>query len=152
MSKLQARNEAIIHAPVNDIWSVITDISLLPKVNPAVISATGRMNRQGETRTCEIVNGSRKGTVLERLAEMEPLKRTVWILESDSMGMSSMLHDTRFIFLLEKIDEGTTRVVNETWYEPAGFFARIMNGLMLKKTIRKAQQQILSNIKSLTTQ
>jgi hypothetical protein len=39
MSKLQARNEAIINAPVRSIWSIITDINLLQQINPGILKA-----------------------------------------------------------------------------------------------------------------
>ena len=83
MSKLQARNETIINAPANTIWAIITDISLLPKVNPGVVKASGRMDRQGETRTCDINNKGRKGTMTERLVELVPETKTVWTIEND---------------------------------------------------------------------
>lgn len=150
MSKLQARNEAVINAPVDRIWSVITDINLLPKVNPGVVKATGSMDRLQATRTCEIVNGKRKGTMTERLIEMEPNKRTVWTIESDTMGMGKMLNGTRFIFYLERLDDQRTRVVSETHYTPANLMARIMNGLMMRRMIGKAQATILQNITALT--
>lgn len=150
MSKLQVRNEAIINASVHNIWKVITDINQLHKVNPGVVKATGCMDRQGETRSCEMNNNGRMGTMTERLIEMVPEKKTVWSLESDTMGMSKMLKDTRFCFSLEKISDTKTKVVNETYYEPANFIAIIMNGFMMKKMISKAQEQILNNIKSLT--
>jgi uncharacterized protein YndB with AHSA1/START domain len=150
MNKLQARNEAIINAPISSVWSIITDINLLQKVNPGVIKATGRMDKQGETRTCEMDNKGRKGTMTEKLIELIPEKKTVWTIESDTMGMSKMLKDTRFIFNLEKIGDTKTKVVNETYYQPVNLIAKIMNGLMMKKMIGKAQEQILINIKSLT--
>lgn len=150
MNKLQARNEAIINAPVSRIWSAITDINLLHKINPGVIKATGRMDLQGETRTCEIENRGRKGTMKEKLLELVPETKTVWTIENDSMGMSKMLKDSRFVFHLDKIDDSKTRVTNETWYQPAGLMAKLMNGLMLKRMISKAQAQILTNIKTLT--
>lgn len=150
MSKLQARNEAVINAPVNNIWDVITDINLLHKINPGVIKATGRMDKQGETRTCEFDNKGKKGTMTERMIELVPEKKTVWTIESDTMGMSKMLKGTRFCFILEKIDERKTRVANESYYEPANLFVRIMNALMMRKKMRQIQEQILANIKSLT--
>ena len=150
MSKLQARNEAVIDAPVDRIWSVITDINLLHKVNPGVVKATGAMDRLNATRTCDIVNGGRKGTMIERLIELEPNKRTVWTIENDTMGMSKMLSGTRFIFNLERVDDKRTRVVSETHYAPANVMARIMNVLMMRRMIGKAQATILENIKSLT--
>jgi len=150
MSKLQARNEAVINAPVNNIWDVITDINLLHKINPGVIKATGRMDKQGETRTCEFDNKGKTGTMTERMIELVPEKKTVWTIESDTMGMSKMLKGTRFCFILEKIDERKTRVVNESYYETANLFVRIMNALMMRKKMRQIQEQILANIKSLT--
>lgn len=150
MSKLQARNEAIIKAPVSKVWSLITDISQLHKINPGVIKATGRMDKQGETRTCEMDNKGRKGTMTEKLIELVSEKKTVWAIESDTMGMSKMLKDPRFCFYLEKLDDNTTKIVNESHYDPANFMARIMNALIMKKMMTKIQGQILDNIKTLT--
>ena len=72
MSILQARNEAIINAPINSIWAIITDIQSLQKVNPWVEKASGRMDKEGETRTCKFNNKGRKGTMTERLIELVP--------------------------------------------------------------------------------
>lgn len=152
MSKLQVRNEAIIDAPIGNIWTIITDINLLHKVNPGVIKASGRMDKLGETRTCDIDNNGRKGTMIEKLIELVPEKKTVWTIESDTMGMGKMMKDAQFVFNLEKISDNQTKVINETYYEPANFMAKIMNVLMMKRMISKAQGQILSNIKSLTEQ
>lgn len=108
------------------------------------------MDKEGETRTCEIDNKGRKGTMTEKLIEMIPEKKTVWTIQSDTMGMSKMLKDTRFCFNLEKISDTKTRVISETYYQPANLIGRIMNSVMMKKMISKAQEQILTNIKSLT--
>lgn len=149
MSKLQARNEAIINAPIGVIWAIITDITQLHKINPGVIKATGRMDKQGETRTCEMDNKGRKGTMTEKLIELVHEKKTVWAIESDTMGMAKMLKDPRFCFYLEKINDTKTKIINESYYDPATFVAKIMNVLMMKKMMGKIQGQILSNIKNL---
>lgn len=149
MSQLQARNEAIINAPVRDVWAIITDIQLLQKVNPGVIKASGRMDKQGETRTCEMNNGGRIGTMTEVLIELVPEKKTVWAIKNDTMGMSKMLKDTSFCFYLEKIDENKTKIVNESYYQPANLLVKLMNVLMMKRKMRQIQGQILNNIKSI---
>ncbi len=149
MSKLQARNEAVINASVSDIWKIITDINLLHKVNPGIITATGRMDKQGETRTCEFDNKGKKGVMTERLIELVPEEKTVWTIENDNMGMSKMLKETRFCFFLEKIDENKTRVVNESHYDPANLFVGIMNALVMKRKMRQIQERILANLRSL---
>ena len=149
MSKLQARNETIVNAPVSRVWAIITDINVLHKINPGVIKATGRMDKQGETRTCEMDNKGRKGIMTEKLIELVPEQKTVWAIENDTMGMSKMLKDPRFCFYLEKLGDSKTKIVNESYYEPATFMAKIMNALMLKKMMGQMQGQILSNIKSI---
>lgn len=149
MSKLQARNEAIINAPIGSVWAIITDINQLHKVNPGVVKATGRMDKQGETRTCEMNNNGRKGTMTEKLIELVPEQKTVWAIENDTMGMAKMLKDPRFCFYLEKVSDNKTKIINESYYLPATFMAKIMNALMMKKMMGKIQGQILSNIKSI---
>jgi carbon monoxide dehydrogenase subunit G len=149
MSTLQARNETIINAPISKVWSLITDINQLHKINPGVIKTTGRMDKQGETRTCEMNNNGRKGTMTEELIEMVPESKTVWIIESDSMGMSKMLVDPRFCFHLQKLDEHRTKLTNESYYKPANAMVKIMNALVMKRKMRQIQGQILNNIKSL---
>jgi len=108
------------------------------------------MDQLQGTRICEINNKGRKGTTTERLVELVPEKKTVWSLENDTLGMTKMLKDTRFCFTLEKLSDSSTKVVNETYYDPANVVSRIMNGLMIKKMISRAQAQILGNIRSLT--
>ena len=150
MNTLQARSEATIQAPVAAIWAIITDIAFLPKINPGVIKASGNMDDLNATRTCEIVNKGRKGSITERLVEFIPGKKTVWLVESDSMGMSKMLRDIQFILVLENFTDSMTRVTAETHYTPANFFARIMNRMMMRRMMAGAQQHILQNIRSLT--
>jgi carbon monoxide dehydrogenase subunit G len=150
MSKLQVKNEAVINAPINSIWAIITNINLLTKLNPGVVNATGRMDKEGETRTVEIRINGKNGTFTEKLVELVPEKKTVWTIENDTMGMSKMLKNNRFVFKLEKLDDYNSRVTNETFYQPANFIAKIMSALMIKRTFGKMQEQMLTNIKTLT--
>ena len=149
MDNLQARNEGVINAPVSAVWSVITDIQLLPKIAPGVVSASGTMDQLNAVRTCEINRQGRKGTINERLVEFVPGSKAVWTVESDTMGMSKMMKDTRFSFRLERIGDAQTRVISETYYRPAGLMAKIMNGLMFKKMFVKAQEEIFNNVKTI---
>jgi hypothetical protein len=132
------------------VWAVITDITLLPRINPGVISASGAMNVLNATRTCEVLNRGRKGTITERLVEYVPEARTVWKVESETMGMSRMMKDTRFFLRLEMLTGSSTKIIGETHYTPANLLARIMNGLVMRKMIAGMQQQILQNIKVYT--
>ena len=66
------------------------------------------------------------------------------------MGMGKMLKETRFVTSLEKIDDSTTKVTNETYYQPLNIIAKIMSAMMVKPVFAKMQEQILTNIKILT--
>jgi carbon monoxide dehydrogenase subunit G len=149
MSKLQVKNETVINAPINSIWAIITNINLLAKLNPGVVKATGRMDKASETRTVEISINGKQGTFTEKLIELVPERKTVWTIENDTMGMSKMLKDNRFIFNLEKLDDNTTKITNETYYQPTSFIAKIMSVLIIKRTFGKMQGQMLTNIKTL---
>jgi hypothetical protein len=60
-----------------------------------------------------------------------------------------MLKDPRFCFYLEKLDDNKTKIINESYYEPANIMVKIMNALMMKRKMGQIQQQILNNIKLL---
>ena len=83
----------------------------------------------------------------EKLVELVHEKKTVWVIESDTMGMKKMLKDPRFCFYLEKAGDNKTKITNESYYLPATLMAKIMNALMMKKMMGKIQARILSNIK-----
>jgi hypothetical protein len=108
------------------------------------------MEKQGETRNVEISINGKNGTFTEKLIELEFEKKTVWTIENDSMGMSKMLKDNRFVFNLEKLADNKTRVISETHYQPANFIAIIMSALMIKSTFGKMQEKMFTNIKTLT--
>jgi len=146
MSTLQARSQAVVNAPISSVWAIITDITLLPRINPGVIKATGTMNESNAVRTCEVENKGRKGIIIEKLVEFVPGKRMVWRVESDTMGMSKMLLDTQFSLLLETVTDSSTKVTAETHYSPRTFLAGIMNGLVMKKMFARAQEKILQNL------
>ena len=148
MSKLQAKNQLEMNAPVQKVWEVITDITQLHKINPGVVRATGKMNELGATRTCEMSMNGKKGVLVERLVELVPQKRTVWEMESDDMGLSKMLKNVRYHFTLEKVNDTRSRLTAESYYEPATFFGSIMNALMMKRMFSKGQDTILKNINS----
>lgn len=85
----------------------------------------------------------------EKLVELVHEQKTVWTIENDSMGMGKMLKDPRFCFYLERIGDNKTKIVNESYYEPANLIVSIMNTLMMKKKMGDIQGKILTNIKSI---
>jgi hypothetical protein len=67
------------------------------------------------------------------------------------MGMGNMLKGTKFCFVLEKLDEYKTKVINESYYQPVNvLLVSVMNRLIMKRKMRQIQKQIQTNIKFLT--
>ena len=85
----------------------------------------------------------------EKLVELVHEKKTVWVIEDDTMGMKKMLKDPRFCFYLEKVGDNKTKIINESYYLPATLMTKIMNALMMKKMMWKIQAKILSKIKTI---
>ena len=65
------------------------------------------------------------------------------------MGMKKMINNPRFCFYLEKVSDTKTKIINESYYDPANLFVKIMNTLMMKKKMGQIQEQILTNIKTI---
>jgi uncharacterized protein YndB with AHSA1/START domain len=149
MGQLQSSKQMIIHAPADQVWKIITDIDLLPKVTPDVLKAKGDMTRPGETRTIEFRSRGLIRKTTERLIDMVPQKLLVWQLESDTQLFTSQFRDTRFCFYLQKAGDFKTNVVCETCYTPATHLGEILNIVAVRKMETRRQSDMLSNIKSL---
>jgi len=68
---------------------------------------------RGETKICEFNSKGRKGTITERLIELMRNEKTVWTMESDTMGMSKIFtHD--FVFTLKNWRQGGKRILLST--------------------------------------
>ena len=60
-----------------------------------------------------------------------------FIIHVVTKGMSKMIKDPLFCFYLEKLSDNNTRIINESYYQPANLMVKIMNGLMMKKKVKK---------------
>jgi len=103
MSTLQARSEAVLNASVSRVWAIVTDITLLPRINPGVIKASGAINEPNAARTCEVENKGRKAIITEKLVEFVPGKRMVWRVESDTVMLNRLIMKRMFASAQGKI-------------------------------------------------
>lgn len=152
-SRLQVQNETEIQAPVERIWSIITDdpryLSLL---NPSVKKVTSEEPRMDAVRVCDVVMNGKEGTMQERCVQYAPHDRITWLVEKDSYGMSSMFSDVRFSFELNPSGQQSTRVISRSFYEPKHVFSRLMNALIMRRKFYSVQENILQNLKKVAEQ
>jgi hypothetical protein len=149
MSLIQVQTERIIYAPVQKIWEIITDLTLLSKINPNVVSVTGAGDQPGDERIVELRRSSGSGTVTEKLVEKQFGSHVIWLQTGDTMNMSSLIRDARFVTRMEPTGPATVRVIMEAYYIPVSSSARMLNDTHMKPNISKAHELILQNIKEM---
>ncbi len=147
MKTLQGRDEILIQARPERIWGILEDSTCLPQWAPMVKSTTGKIERLGSVRTCQVEWEGRKDEVVERCIEAVPNKKIGWVTEQGMM--TKMFSKIQFGFTLEPKDSSATRVQLGFLYEPRNLLARLMYDLVMKRKMNQLRQTLLANIKNL---
>lgn len=150
MKAMQGADEVLIQAKAEQIWTILEDSTLLPQWAPMVKSTTGKIERPGSVRSCQVQWEGRNDELVERCVEATPNKKIAWIMEKGMM--TKMFSKIQFGFTLEPKDGGVTLVQLGFLYEPRHLLARIMYSLMMKRKLQQLRQTLLVNIKSLAEQ
>jgi len=111
-----------------------------------VKSTTGKTERLGSVRTCQVEWEDRKDEVVERCIEAIPNKKIAWMMEQGMM--TKMFSKIQFGFTLERKDGGATLVRLGFLYEPRNLLARLMYSLMMKPKLDQLRKNLLENIKN----
>jgi uncharacterized protein YndB with AHSA1/START domain len=144
----QGSDEIVIEASPERIWALLEDSSRLPEWAPMVRTTTGTIEALGTRRHCEVEFEGRRGRVSEECVLYDRLRRIGWRMVADTLGFGRMLRGMGFDFVL--VPEGlTTRVVNTTYFEPAGLLGRVMALLALRRGFRRVRRRVLLNVKRL---
>jgi hypothetical protein len=110
------------------------------------------MDKLDAVRVCTIRMGKKRGSLQEKLVEFIPNKSTVWQHIEDDMGMSKMMRNITYKFELIDTGGSSTKIISESYYEPANAVAKVINPIVIKRMFHKGQRQILSNIKQIVEQ
>ncbi len=108
---------------------------------------TGKTEREGSVRTCQVEWEGRKDHVVERCVEAVPGKRIAWVMEQGMM--TKMFSKISFGFDLESKDDNTTLLRLGFLYEPKHILARLMYSLMMKRKLEQIRRTLLENLKQL---
>ncbi len=152
--KLQWEVKVSINAPVEQVWNVTQDLSLIPVYHPEVEKIellSNQTNRAaGVEYKCIIPEGKpRSGSCVEKVVENIKYKKTTTLAVEDTWGLSEMLKDYTTDLLFEKNDDKTTTLHFQGYYEPIGFKNQLMNLIILRRIMKKRGKVVLTGIKNL---
>lgn len=147
MKAMQGADEVLIQAKAEQIWKILEDSTFLPQWAPMVKSTTGKTERVGSVRTCQVEWEGRKDEVTERCIEAIPNRKITWIMEQGMM--TKMFSKIQFGFDLEPKNGGATLVRLGFLYEPKNLLARLMYSLMMRRKLDSLRKTLLANIKNL---
>lgn len=146
----QGSDEILINSRPEQVWAVLEDSTLLPEWAPMVKSTTGKTERVGTVRRCQVEWEGRQDEVMERCVEAIPNKKIAWVMEQGMM--TKMFSTIRFWYVLEPRDGDTTSLQLGFLYEPRNLFARLMFLLMMRSKFGRLRRTLLGNIKDLVEQ
>ena len=150
MKAMQGCDETLIHAKTEQIWKILEDSTLLPQWAPMVKSTTGKIERVGSIRTCQVEWEGRKDEVVEWCIEAIPNKKIAWVMEQGMM--TKMFSTIRFWHILEPRHNNATLLQMGFLYQPRHLLARLMYSLMMKRKLAQLRRTLLTNIKNLAEQ
>ncbi len=133
--KTQVQCETAIAAPIEEVWAIVQDSTLLPQWMPNVdhtLITTEQSKGVGETRQCEVNLSGRSGQLVEQCVEFEPLQKISFKVQHDSFGFSRLISDLGYTMLLESNHPHHTQVRLEYYYQEKGLVGRVVNMLMIK--------------------
>lgn len=143
----QGSSEVIVNTGPERIWAILEDSTLLPRWAPMVKGTTGRTERVGSVRTCQVEWEGRQDQIVERCVEAIPNKKIAWVMEQGMM--TRMFSTISFWFVLEPRDGNATSLQLAFLYQPRNLLARLMYSLMMRRKLAQLRQTLLENIKRL---
>lgn len=147
MKAFHGSSEILVKARPEQVWAILEDSTRLPDWAPMIKGTTGKIEKVGSLRTCQVEWEGRKDEVVERCIEATPPKKILWVMEKG--GMKKLFSDIRFGFALEPKDGDITLLRLEFLYEPKNIIAYLMYILMMKRKLKDLRQTLLNNLKEL---
>lgn len=148
-SPLQLTQSVIINVPIEKIWAVFNDLSLRPKWTCDVqkINFKTKTTTVGETAITDCIVNEKKGTLTTKCLSLNPNKRGEFVIESDTFGITKMLHNMGFATEFKSIDSNKTEFTMLSHYLPKNFILKLINGI-IKKKMGKEVDLMLAGLKS----
>ena len=134
-SRLQGRDDIVVHASARILWKLISDSRELPNWGPPVKSVEVIANaddteKLGTARKVHAEFGRKSGYFLEHRVEHVDGCKIAYLIDEDNFGTSGLLARPGFSLELDPNGDQATRVIFSFFHDPRGFKGRIMNPLI----------------------
>ena len=145
----RSKQEVIINAPLEAVWSFSMDLTKIPEFHPRVVKVdllSGKTLREpGASYQCHLSGG--KHTCIEKDIEIIPLQKIVTILPEDTFGISKILSDYRVETTFQRMSDQATKVEISHYYSTTTLKAKFLN-LIAKGKIARDTQATLNAAKA----
>ena len=145
----RSKQEVIINAPLEAVWSFSMDLTKIPEFHPRVVKVdllSGKTFREpGASYQCHLRGG--KHTCIEKDIEIIPLQKIVTVLPEDTFGISKILSDYRVETTFQTLGHRSTKVEISHYYSTTTLKAKLLN-LMAKGKIARDTQATLNAAKA----
>ena len=154
--RFQWREEITIDARPDEVWRIVNDVSLIPRYHPEVDSVDlldGHPDRRvGSRYRCNVSHGRGKGSCIEEVVGSVPGVSVSTFMGTDTWGIGRILKD--FVVDSTLIPRPGDRTVLrfDAYYNPAGFFNRVLNILVFRRKTRQRSRDVMCGIKRLVEQ
>lgn len=150
MARLQGRDEIVVDAPIERMWTLISDSTLLPEWGPPVRSVEilgPREEALGARRRIHAEFDGKRGEFVERRNVHEPGRKIGYVIEEETFGLFRVMTEPGFTLELEPVQDGRTRVVFSFFHDPKGILGRVLNRLVILRQQRKNRLAALASLK-----
>ena len=137
----RSKQEVIINAPLEAVWSFSMDLTKIPEFHPRVVKVdllSGKAFREpGASYKCHLSGA--KHTCIEKDIEIIPLQKIVTVLPEDTFGISKILGDYRVETTFRAIGHLSTKVEISHYYSTTTLKAKFVNFIAKGRLARETQ-------------
>ena len=145
----RSKQEVIINAPLEAVWSFGMDLTKIPEFHPRVFKVdllSGKRFREaGASYQCHLLGG--KHTCIEKDIEIVPLQKIVTLMTEDTFGITKILEDYRVETTLKRLGDSSTKMEISHYYSTNSLKAKFLN-LIARRKIARETQATLNAFKS----
>lgn len=145
----RSRQDVIIDAPLEAVWSFCMDLTKIPKFHPRVFKVDlidGKAIREpGVSYQCHLSGG--KHTCIEKDIEIVPFEKIVTVVPEDTFGISKILSDYTVETTFYRLGDASTKVEIRHYYSTTSLKAKLLN-LIAKGKIARETQATLNAVKA----
>jgi ligand-binding SRPBCC domain-containing protein len=137
----RSKQEVIIDAPLEAVWSFCMDLTKIPEFHPRVVKVdllSGNTFREpGVSYQCHLSGG--KHSCIEKDIEIIPLEKIVTVLSEDTFGITRILSDYRVETTFQSLGHRSTKVEIGHYYSTTTLKAKLLNLIAKGKIARETK-------------